>query len=237
MSPLVNSRIGTQVKVYQPDLINISDSSIGDGCVIGTFVEINGADMGERCELGSYVHITQKCKIGNDVKIGHNTVIMTGATVGSNVVIGAGCMIASNVHVSDNAIIDDNVCVTQDVKFAEHISKERPREPIDKVHPPSYTPRDLVFGGINPDPAISSDHPAKKLKDTKIEYRGGKPYFTSVVQATPGEPIQLQMEDLFKIESPGDISEFFDKARPCKGKCMEEPRSSDNDPLGFDFLK
>lgn len=234
---ITNTRIGARVVTFQPDLINIYDSSIGDETRVATFVEIGGADIGERCDIGAYVKVSSKCKVGNDVKIGHNSVLMKGAVIGDHVTIGNCCVIATHVHIGDNAIIDDSVCVTQDVKFAEHISKERPREPIDRAHPPSYTPRDLVFGGINPDPAISSDHPAKKLKDTKIEYRGGKPYFTSVVQATSGEPIQLQMEDLFKIDSPGDISEFFDKARPCKGKCMEEPRSSDNDPLGFDFLK
>lgn len=226
---IVNSRIGSQVRTHQPDLINIYDSSIGDESKIATFVEIGGADIGDRCNIGAYVKVSPKCKVGNDVKIGHNSVLMQDVVLGNHVTIGNCCVIATNVHIGDNAIIDDTVCVTQDVMFGEHVTKEGP-------------PQRSKYGGIDPSPAISSDHPARAAKadtplNSKIEWRGGKPFHTTILQATPGEPMQLRMEDLFTVTSPEDISELFNKAHACKGKCMEEPKSPESDPLGFDFFK
>lgn len=222
---IVNCRIGKQVITFQPDLINIYDSSIGDESIVATFVEIGGADVGERCDIGAYVKISPKCKVENDVKIGHNTVLMKGAQIGNNVKIGNCCVIATNVRIEDNAIIDDNVCVTSDVSFGDHIRKEAS---------PVYSPHSRGCDCINPEPALSSDHPAKKLQvESKIEWRSGEPYHTKIIQAKPGEPVQMSFEDLFKMTETGMLS----RTHACKGECIKEPRADENDPTGLDFFK
>ena len=222
---ITNSRIGSRVTTYQPDLINVFDSSIGDESIIATFVEIGGADVGSRCDIGAYVKISPTCKVGDDAKIGHNTVLMKGARLGNNVKVGNCCVIATNVRIEDNAIVDDNVCVTSDVGFGDHVRKEVP---------PMYSPQSRVYANISAEPAISSDHPARKIQEeSKIEWRSGKPYHTKVFQATPGEPVQMTFEDLFNMTPEGMLS----KTHACKGKCMEEPKSDERDPAGFDLFK
>ena len=178
MSPILNSRIGIQVKTYQSDLIHIEDSSIGDHCIVGTFTEILGSDVGEGCEIGSHVRVSPRCKIGDGVKIGHGTIINEGVIIGNNANIGIACSISSGVTIPDSHVITDNSCIISDCH----------RKPDYKSKP--------IF---SEKPALSSDHPAYAvvgISDERPYQKYGTPIQLSLdelfeVATDEGAPIFL----------------------------------------------
>ena len=213
---ITNSRIGNRVTTYQPDLINIFDSSIGDGSVIATFVEIGGADIGRGCDIGAYSKISPKCKIGDATRIGHNTVLMKGVTVGSGVRIGNCCVISSGVVIGDNATIEDSMCINYSVPPGKKVRKE-----INFNHSPLFK----TYENMDPSPAISSDHPARKLWE--------EPNSPCNLAKKNGEPVQLSFNDFLRVTNECSPS----RLHACKGKRMEEPKSEEGDPIGLGILK
>ena len=100
--PIRDVRLGRDVKIPYPDLVNLYECEIGDECFIGPFVEIQkGAKMGSGCRVQSHSFICTKVGIGNGVFIGHGVVFINDrhpprfeekyweeTVVGDNVVIG-----------------------------------------------------------------------------------------------------------------------------------------------------
>ena len=53
-------RLGINVRVFQPDLVNLYGCAIGDETKIGAFVEIQkNADIGARCKISSHTFICE----------------------------------------------------------------------------------------------------------------------------------------------------------------------------------
>ncbi len=70
-----STKIGRDVRIIQPDLVNIYGAVIGDETRIGPFVEIQrGAVIGARCKIQSHAFIPEGVTIEDGVFIGHNVV-------------------------------------------------------------------------------------------------------------------------------------------------------------------
>mgnify|MGYP003394552013 FL=1 len=70
-----STKIGRDVRIFQPELVNIYGAVIGDETRIGPFVEIQrGAIIGARCKIQSHAFIPEGVTIEDGVFIGHNVV-------------------------------------------------------------------------------------------------------------------------------------------------------------------
>src|ERR1044072_6588463 len=67
-----NTKLGRDVRIYCPDLVNIYGAEIGDETRIGPFVEIQaGAVVGARCKIQSHTFIPDGVTIEDEVFVGH----------------------------------------------------------------------------------------------------------------------------------------------------------------------
>ena len=137
--PIASSvRLGRDVVIHHPDLVNLYGCEIGDSTKIGAFVEIQkNASIGERCKISSHsfvcegVTIEYECFIGHGVTFTNDiypraanpdgtpqteadwkvvkTTIKKRASIGSNATILAG------VTVGEGALIGAGAVVTKDV--------------------------------------------------------------------------------------------------------------------------
>jgi UDP-2-acetamido-3-amino-2,3-dideoxy-glucuronate N-acetyltransferase len=131
-------RLGKDVRIFQPDLVNLYGCSIGDGTKIGAFVEVQGgATIGKNCKISSHTFICEGVHVADEVFIGHGvmftndlypravnpdgslqtaadwkvveTFIEERASIGSNATILAG------ITVGRGAIVGAGAVVTRDV--------------------------------------------------------------------------------------------------------------------------
>jgi acetyltransferase-like isoleucine patch superfamily enzyme len=137
--PVADSvRLGENVKIFHPSLVNLYGCVIGKDSKIGAFVEIQkGATIGERCKISSHTFICEGVDIENEVFVGHGvmftndlfpraanadgslqteadwkvekTVVKRGASIGSNATIVAG------ITIGEFALIGAGAVVTKDV--------------------------------------------------------------------------------------------------------------------------
>jgi UDP-2-acetamido-3-amino-2,3-dideoxy-glucuronate N-acetyltransferase len=70
-----NVILGSNVKFYHENLINLYGCRIGDETKIGTFVEIQkNAVIGNRCKISSHSFICEGVEIADEVFIGHGVI-------------------------------------------------------------------------------------------------------------------------------------------------------------------
>ena len=71
--PIADSvRLGDNVKIFHPSLVNLYGCTIGDDTKIGAFVEIQkNAAIGARCKISSHTFICEGVVIEDEVFIGH----------------------------------------------------------------------------------------------------------------------------------------------------------------------
>lgn len=68
-------KLGLEVKIFHPDLVNLYGCTIGDETKIGAFVEIQkNAFVGNRCKISSHTFICEGVKIDDEVFIGHGVI-------------------------------------------------------------------------------------------------------------------------------------------------------------------
>jgi UDP-2-acetamido-3-amino-2,3-dideoxy-glucuronate N-acetyltransferase len=132
------SKLGTNVKIYHPDQVNLYGCTIGDDSRVGSFVEIQkNASVGARCKISSHSFICEGVTIEDEVFVGHGvmftndrlpratnlagspmgeenwtvefTRVKRGASIGSNVVIVSG------VSIGEYALVGAGAVVTKDV--------------------------------------------------------------------------------------------------------------------------
>lgn len=130
--------LGKDVRIFQPELVNLYGCAIGAETKIGAFVEIQkNASVGARCKISSHTFICEGVTIEDEVFIGHGvmftndpypsavnddgtlqtetdwTVVQTRvrrqAAIGSNVTIMAG------VTIGQHALVGAGAVVTRDV--------------------------------------------------------------------------------------------------------------------------
>ena len=130
--------LGSGVRIFQPELVNLYGCSIGAETKIGAFVEIQkNATVGRRCKISSHTFICEGVIIEDRVFIGHGVTfindsyprattttgeLQTGqdwkvetTLVKKGASIGSGATILSNVVIGENAIVGAGSVVTADV--------------------------------------------------------------------------------------------------------------------------
>lgn len=134
-------RLGENVRVPHPTLVNLYGCSVGNDTKIGAFVEIQkNAVIGARCKISSHTFICEGVVIEDEVFIGHGvmftndryprattiggdlqteadwkvepTRVKRGASLGSNVTVISG------VTIGEGAVVGAGAVVTKDV--ADH---------------------------------------------------------------------------------------------------------------------
>lgn len=130
--------LGTGVRIFQPEQVNLYGCSIGDDTKIGAFVEIQkNAVIGARCKISSHSFICEGVEIEDECFIGHGvmftndvypravnpdgslqteadwkvvkTKVKRRASIGSNATIIAG------VTIGEGALVGAGAVVTKDV--------------------------------------------------------------------------------------------------------------------------
>src|SRR5215510_7300586 len=65
-------RLGRNVIIHHPDLVNLYGCQVGDDTKIGAFVEIQkNATVGARCKISSHSFICEGVEIEDEVFVGH----------------------------------------------------------------------------------------------------------------------------------------------------------------------
>jgi len=130
--------LGTGVRIFQPELVNLYGCAIGDDTKIGAFVEIQkNAIIGARCKISSHSFVCEGVEIEDECFIGHGvmftndvypravnqdgslqteadwqvikTKVKRRASIGSNATIIAG------VTIGEGALVGAGAVVTKDV--------------------------------------------------------------------------------------------------------------------------
>jgi UDP-2-acetamido-3-amino-2,3-dideoxy-glucuronate N-acetyltransferase len=130
--------LGSNVRIFQPDLVNLYGCSIGAETRIGAFVEIQkNVSVGARCKVSSHSFICEGVSIEDEVFVGHGvmftndvypsavnedgtpqtetdwrvvkTTVKKRASIGSNATIIAGITIGESALVGAGAVVTDDV--------------------------------------------------------------------------------------------------------------------------------
>jgi acetyltransferase-like isoleucine patch superfamily enzyme len=131
-------KLGKNVAIFHPDLVNLYGCTVGDDTRIGTFVEIQkNAFIGSRCKISSHTFICEGVTIEDAVFVGHGVMFINdrfphataegGALqteadwqciptrVRKGASIGSGAVILCGVTIGENALIGAGAVVTKDV--------------------------------------------------------------------------------------------------------------------------
>ena len=72
-----NVKLGSNVSIPHPQLVNLYGCSVGEGSRIGTFVEIQkNASVGARCKISSHTFICEGVVIEDEVFVGHGVMFI-----------------------------------------------------------------------------------------------------------------------------------------------------------------
>jgi UDP-2-acetamido-3-amino-2,3-dideoxy-glucuronate N-acetyltransferase len=133
-----NVRLGADVRIAHPELVNLYGCSIGESTRIATFVEIQkNATIGARCKISSHTFVCEGVTIEDECFVGHNvcfindrfpratsesgqlqteadwhvvsTRVCRGASIGSGVVILCGVTIGARALVGAGAVVTRDV--------------------------------------------------------------------------------------------------------------------------------
>jgi len=131
--PIENVKLGEGVKIWHPDLVNLYGCHIGEGTVIGPFVEIqSGVVIGQNCTISSHSFICEGVTIEDEVFVGHGVrfvnekhprsnrpdwalppenaiLVKRGAMIGTGAIIMPGVTIGVEAEVGAGALILDDV--------------------------------------------------------------------------------------------------------------------------------
>jgi acetyltransferase-like isoleucine patch superfamily enzyme len=130
-------KLGQDVKIFHPDLVNLYGCTIGDETKIGAFVEIQkNAFIGRRCKISSHTFVCEGVTVEDEVFVGHGvmfindiypratasgalqteadwkvvpTTVKRGASIGSGAVILAGVTIGEGAMIGAGAVVTRNV--------------------------------------------------------------------------------------------------------------------------------
>ena len=131
-------KLGQDVRIFHPDLVNLYGCSIGDETRLGTFVEIQaGATVGARCKISSHTFICEGVTIEDEVFVGHGVMFTNdkvprattedgrpqGAAdwavertrVGTRASIGSNATILCGLTIGEGAVVGAGAVVTRDV--------------------------------------------------------------------------------------------------------------------------
>lgn len=130
--------LGRNVKIFQPDLVNLYGCDIGDGTKVGAFVEVQrGASIGAHCKISSHSFICSGVIIEDGVFVGHGVMFINDAypsavnadgslqsetdwkvletRIKARASLGSNCTIMGGVTVGQSALVGAGAVVTHDV--------------------------------------------------------------------------------------------------------------------------
>ncbi|MBW4619762.1 MAG: N-acetyltransferase [Cyanosarcina radialis HA8281-LM2] len=131
-------KLGANVKIFQPDLVNIYGCEIDEDTKVGAFVEIQkGTSIGKRCKISSHSFLCEGVTIEDEVFVGHGvmftndlypqatnedgslqteadwqvvkTLVKRGASIGSNATILPGITIGNRATIGAGAVVTKDV--------------------------------------------------------------------------------------------------------------------------------
>jgi len=130
--------LGRNVRIFQPDLVNLYGCAIGDETKIGAFVEIQkNVRVGARCKISSHSFLCEGVTLEDEVFIGHGvmftndlypraanpdgslqteadwTVVPT--RIGRRASIGSNATILAGVTIGEAAMVGAGAVVSRDV--------------------------------------------------------------------------------------------------------------------------
>ena len=131
-------KLGKNVNIIYPDLVNLYGCSVGDDTRIAPFVEIQkNSTIGARCKISSHTFICEGVTIEDEVFIGHGVMFindrypratthngklqtendwkMIPTRVCRGASIGSGAIIMCGITIGNGAMIGAGAVVTKDV--------------------------------------------------------------------------------------------------------------------------
>lgn len=133
-----NVHLGANVRIFQPDLVNLYGCTIGADTKIGAFVEIQkNAQIGARCKISSHTFICEGVSIEDQVFIGHGVMFINDryprstnldgslqteadwnvepTRVRRGASVGSGATVMPGVTIGEGAMVGAGAVVTKDV--------------------------------------------------------------------------------------------------------------------------
>ena len=130
--------LGPNVRIFQPELVNLYGCRIGADTKIGAFVEIQkNATVGERCKISSHSFICEGVTIEDEVFVGHGVMFtndpypravnddgslqtdtdwtVVGTLVKRRASIGSNATVLAGVTIGESSLIGAGAVVTSDV--------------------------------------------------------------------------------------------------------------------------
>lgn len=121
--------LGKDVKIYNPEQVNIFGCEIGDRSFVGPFVEITrGVIIGQDCLIESHSFLCTDVTLENNVFIGHGVmftndlyprtdrhVIYLPVNVGAFASIGSNATVVAGNNIGEHAVVGAGAVVTKDV--------------------------------------------------------------------------------------------------------------------------
>jgi len=143
--PIVNVELGRDVRIFQPDLVNLYGCTIGDETKVGSFVEVQkGVSIGARCKISSHSFLCEGVTIEDEVFVGHGVMfindiepratapggelqteadwVMVRTRVKKGASIGTGAVIMGGVTIGERALVGAGAVVTRDVATDEVVA-------------------------------------------------------------------------------------------------------------------
>src|SRR5215213_4648532 len=130
--------LGNDVRIFQPNLVNLYGCSIGPETKIGAFVEIQkNASIGARCKISSHTFVSEGVSIEDECFVGHGVMFtndvypsavnidgtpqtesdwqVVTTTVKRRASIGSNATIIAGITIGEGALIGAGAVVTKDV--------------------------------------------------------------------------------------------------------------------------
>src|SRR5215207_7802738 len=140
-----STKIGRNVQISCPDLVNIYGATIGDDTRIGPFVEIQrGAVIGARCKIQSHSFICTGVTIEDEVFVGHGVLfindkfpsatsdsggmkteadwVLLPTVVERGAALGSGAVVLGGIRIGAGALVGAGAVVTHDVAPGETVA-------------------------------------------------------------------------------------------------------------------
>ena len=131
-------QLGENVRIFQPELVNLYGCTIGADSRIGPFVEIQSdVTIGARCKVQSHTFICAGVTVEDEVFIGHGVMFvndmyprstnvdgslqsesdwhLVNTRIKKRASIGTGATILGGVTIGENAMVGAGAVVTKDV--------------------------------------------------------------------------------------------------------------------------
>ena len=122
-------KLGRNVRIFAPELVNVFGCEIGDDTFIGPFVEITrGTVVGRNCTIESHSFLCDKVTLEDEVFVGHGAMFTNDLYPRSNrqvvripTLVKRGCSIGTNativpgVTLGQYSVIGAGAVVTRDV--------------------------------------------------------------------------------------------------------------------------